>query len=64
VFGGFISPRQTGYPQQVNLFTGGEPCGRRLPCPHCARAMQLIEPEHVASHALRLLALSTAAGFD
>ena len=29
IFGGFISPRQTGYLHQVNLFTGGPPCGLR-----------------------------------
>lgn len=47
IFGGFISPRQTGYDGHVNLFTGIEPCGRRTPCSHCAIAMAKIEPDQV-----------------
>jgi hypothetical protein len=35
IFGGFIAPRHTGYAAHVNLFTGGEACGMRLPCDHC-----------------------------
>jgi ADP-heptose:LPS heptosyltransferase len=64
LFGGFISPRQTGYPHQVNLFTGGEPCGSRVRCGHCTRAMNRIEPEAILDRASALLGLSTAAGFD
>lgn len=44
IFGGYISPQQTGYDTQVNLFTGDKPCGWRLPCKHCAEAMQQITP--------------------
>lgn len=47
IFGGFISPAQTGYKMHRNLFTGGEPCGKRLPCQHCAAAMAAITPERV-----------------
>jgi hypothetical protein len=52
IFGGYISPKQTGYASQVNLFTGGEPCGWRAPCQHCAKAMSSITPEEVAAAAL------------
>lgn len=44
IFGGFISPAQTGYTSHRNLFTGGEPCGMRVPCAHCADAMAAITP--------------------
>lgn len=47
IFGGFISPAQTGYASHVNLFTGGEPCGARASCEHCAKAMAAIHPEAV-----------------
>lgn len=49
LFGGYISPRQTGYPHQVSLFTGGEPCGSRRPCGHCRDAMARIDPHAVAA---------------
>lgn len=47
LFGGYISPAQTGYETHANIFTGGKPCGMRLACNHCARAMQKITPEMV-----------------
>lgn len=47
IFGGFISPAQTGYSMHRNLFTGGKPCGTRLPCAHCAASMAAITPEMV-----------------
>lgn len=47
IFGGYISPRQTGYALHRNLFEGGEPCGWRTPCAHCAMAMAAITPEQV-----------------
>ncbi|MEI9893164.1 MAG: glycosyltransferase family 9 protein [Chthoniobacter sp.] len=56
VFGGFISPRQTGYSRHVNLFTGGQPCGMRIPCRHCAQAMSAIRPEDISRHVAALLA--------
>lgn len=55
LYGGFISPEQTGYDLHHNLFTGGTPCGMRIPCDHCREAMDAITPAEVASHALRLL---------
>lgn len=55
IFGGFISPKQTGYASQRNLFTGGAPCGMRVPCDHCKKAMEAITPEEVAREALELL---------
>lgn len=48
IFGGYISPRQTGYNMHRNLFTGGEPCGMRAPCGHCEEAMAAISPFDVA----------------
>ena len=39
LFGGFISPDQTGYSTHRNLFTGGKPCGSRVECSHCRDAM-------------------------
>lgn len=56
IFGGFISPATTGYDLHVNLFTGGEACGMRLPCAHCDAAMARITPEEVAAHARAQLA--------
>jgi ADP-heptose:LPS heptosyltransferase len=53
LFGGFISPEQTGYAEHVNLFTGGEPCGQRVACAHCAEAMARITPEQVIAEAAR-----------
>jgi ADP-heptose:LPS heptosyltransferase len=49
IFGGYISPEVTGYAGQTNLFVGDDlGCGMRVRCPHCARAMRKITPEHVA----------------
>lgn len=56
IFGGFISPRQTGYDSQVNLFTASEPCGWRTPCAHCAEAMAKITPDLVMTELEKLLA--------
>lgn len=48
IFGGYISPKVTGYDTQVNLFTGsGLGCGSRMPCKCCERAMAAIKPEAV-----------------
>lgn len=55
IFGGFISPKQTGYAKQTNLFTGGEPCGMRTPCKHCADAMAKITPAMVFEKTMELL---------
>lgn len=47
IFGGFISPEQTGYADHVNLYAGGKPCGMRIPCQHCVEAMNAILPERI-----------------
>lgn len=57
IFGGYISPVQTGYPEHMNLFTGGTPCGWRTPCSHCRDAMAAITPTMVIA-ALGLLLAS------
>jgi len=52
IFGGFIGPAVTGYPDQRNLFvqTPKWPlgCGMRQACAHCAEAMEAITPLRVA----------------
>lgn len=50
IFGGCASVSTTGYPEQLNLADSGRetPCGRWLPCEHCARAMRAITPEIVS----------------
>lgn len=47
IFGGYVSPDNTGYDGHINLFTGGEPCGNRLACVHCRSAMKAITVETV-----------------
>lgn len=54
IYGGYISPRQTGYKMHVNLFTGVEPCGWRIQCSHCAVAMAQIKPEDVLQRLLEI----------
>lgn len=54
IFGGYISPAQTGYADHVNIFTGGEPCGMRVPCEHCKAAMARIQPDHVLAQLMTL----------
>lgn len=61
IFGGFISPKQTGYVGHTNLFTGGEPCGWRKPCAHCQAALRQITPEMVV-HEVRRLVVSQETG--
>jgi hypothetical protein len=55
IYGGFISPKQTGYYFHKNLFTGVEPCGLRVLCEHCSDAMAAITPGLVAEEILGLL---------
>ena len=53
--GGFIGPKVTGYPGQVDFFDGdGLGCGMRQTCAHCRAAMNAIRPETVAE-ALRAM---------
>lgn len=44
IYGGFISPKQTGYSMHANLFTAEKACGKRIACAHCATALALITP--------------------
>lgn len=54
IFGGFISPRVTGYASQRNLYVENDQhplgCGARTPCFHCHRAMLSIKPSTVLEH--------------
>jgi ADP-heptose:LPS heptosyltransferase len=61
IFGGFISPATTGYDMHRNLFTGGQACGMRIPCRHCADAMAKITPAQVAAAAREQLERKAAA---
>jgi ADP-heptose:LPS heptosyltransferase len=54
IFGGFNTPRATGYPWHENI-TVGEPCGTNAYCPHCTKAMASISVERVYEAALRQL---------
>lgn len=49
IYGGFITPAQTGYDLHTNLVASGPqtPCGMRVNCQHCVRAMSAIKPAHV-----------------
>ncbi len=55
IYGGYISPKQTGYDLHRNIFMGGEPCGSRQPCEHCRKALEAITPEMVADELKQLL---------
>ena len=55
IYGGYISPEQTGYTLHHNLFTGGVPCGMRQPCSHCIEAMSKITPELVMRNLMEIL---------
>lgn len=47
IFGGFIPPEVTGYPNHANLAAGGRACGWVTPCPHCRAALDSITVEQV-----------------
>lgn len=56
IFGGMTSPANTGYDLHVNLFEPEDgPCGQRVACEHCERAMAAIRPEIVAHHLEQVL---------
>ena len=61
IFGGCMSVETFGYPEHVNLADDGpeSPCGRWLPCAHCARAMERITVAQVLD-AIRSLSPATA----
>lgn len=54
IFGGFNTPRSTGYPWHDNIAVG-EPCGRVARCEHCREAMASISVERVVEGAARML---------
>lgn len=56
LFGGFISPKTTGYDDHVNIFTGGQACGSLQPCDHCRQAMAKITAGMVIEGAKAALA--------
>ncbi len=64
IFGGYISPRVTGYDAQSSLYVEDERwplgCGMRVPCQHCAEAMAAITPARVAEALMQLLEPVTA----
>jgi ADP-heptose:LPS heptosyltransferase len=49
LFGGFTDPYVLGYPNNVNLTGGAEPCGMVASCAHCAAAMRAISVDEVCS---------------
>ncbi len=58
IFGAMTSPANTGYDGHANIFDamgGASPCGMRVPCGHCARAMARIAPPTVATYLEQLL---------
>jgi hypothetical protein len=59
IYGGFISPKSTGYVLHRNLFYNDSAhpmgCGTRSSCAHCARAMNAITPELVLEELKTLL---------
>lgn len=54
IFGGFNSPKSTGYKFHENI-TVGEPCGTIAACRHCVEAMKSISVDRVLEAALRQL---------
>jgi len=46
IFGGYHSPKVTGYAEHINLSIG-DPCGIRAPCEHCKEVMESITVEMV-----------------
>jgi ADP-heptose:LPS heptosyltransferase len=55
LFGGFIPPSVTGYPNHANLTGGAEACGRFTPCEHCRDALSAISVDEVSSAAIERL---------
>ena len=56
IFGGFISPRSTGYEGHLNIADKGpgSPCGRWEHCGHCSQAMERITVERVVEAVSRV----------
>jgi ADP-heptose:LPS heptosyltransferase len=49
IFGGWISPKTTGYPYHENIYVGdiNSPCGALYSCTHCKACMEKISVEDV-----------------
>ena len=47
IFGEMTSPLNTGYDTHINLTSGNNPCGWRIPCVSCKKVMNSITPELV-----------------
>lgn len=60
IFGGFNTPRSTGYAWHENI-TVGEPCGTVAACEHCREAMASISVKRVLEAATRQLRQREAA---
>lgn len=60
IFGGFNTPRSTGYDWHENIAVG-EPCGSINACPHCVAAMASISVDRVLEGAMRQLGRRKAA---
>lgn len=60
IFGGFNTPRSTGYAWHENIAVG-EPCGSFDACPHCRQAMASISVDRVLEGALRQMGRRQAA---
>jgi hypothetical protein len=60
LYGGFITPEITGYPEQVAIVDCGPrtPCGARSPCPHCRASWDRITPAMVIEAVKGLLTRS------
>lgn len=60
IFGGFISPKTTGYETHINLCDKGpgSPCGRWQPCGHCEAAMARITPDRVVESVRRMMGMA------
>lgn len=59
IFGGFVSPRTTGYDTHINIVGDPVACGRMNYCGHCERAMQNIAVETVTAAVLKLAAATS-----
>ena len=57
IFGGWISPKTTGYAYHDNIYVGDirSPCGALYPCAHCKACMEKISVEVVFDRAKLLL---------
>ena len=52
IFGGFISPKITGYDSHSNIYIDikGSPCGSKNICNHCLECMEKITPDIIINH--------------